>query len=206
MQRCVIIGGADIQAYEVIRSYLREDDFFICCDSGTKHIRGLGIVPGLVIGDFDSSEPLGTGGETVVLPREKDDTDTMAAVREAVSRGFEDYLLLGVFGNRLDHTLANIYILLWLDNRGKKVLAVDDYSEFEIISKHPGYVPSAFPYFSLLNIGGCAEGVTIKNAKYALENAAIPPDYQFGVSNEPLGGRTAEISVKNGCLLLIRDR
>ena len=133
MQRCVIIGGADIGNYGAVRSYLQLDDFIVCCDSGLKHREGLGVQPNLVIGDFDSSENPHLPVETIVLPCEKDDTDTMAAVREMQKRGFEDFLLLGVFGGRMDHTLGNVYILLWLKNRGYRVLAVDDYSEMEIV-------------------------------------------------------------------------
>ena len=206
MRRCVIVGGAGIRNYEEIRRYLQPDDFFICCDSGLKHCGGLGIVPDLIIGDFDSWKDPRLAVETIVLPREKDDTDTMAAVREAVRRGFERFLLLGVFGDRLDHTLANVYILTWLENRGLQALAVDDFSEMEIVSRKPVYIDDRFPFFSLLNINGLAEGVTIKNARYPLENAAVPAEYQFTVSNEPLPGKAAEVTVKKGSLLLIRDR
>ena len=206
MKRCVIVGGAVIRHYEEIRQYLQPDDFIVCCDSGLKHRERLGIVPDLIIGDFDSSEDPGLPVETIVLPREKDDTDTMAAVREMVRRGFERFLLLGVFGDRLDHTLANVYILTWLDNRGKEALAVDDFSEMEVVSWKPAYITDRFPFFSLLNITGLSEGVTIKNAGYPLENAAISGEYQFAVSNEPLPGKTAEVTVRKGSLLLIRDR
>ena len=206
MQRCVIIGGADIRDYVSIREYLRPDDFIVCCDSGLKHLDGLGVEPHLIIGDFDSHDDPKLPIETIVLPCEKDDTDTMAAVRETVSRGFDDFLLLGVFGNRMDHTLANVYILLWLDNRGKNALAVDDQSEFTIISRTPAYIPDRYPYFSLVAINGNAEGITIRDAKYTLENAEIHSEFQIGVSNEPLPGKTAEITVERGALLLIRDR
>lgn len=206
MRRCVILGGADIQDYACIQSYIVPDDFIVCCDSGLRHLEKLGVEPDLIIGDFDSHENPGLPVETIVLPCEKDDTDTMAAVRETVSRGFDDFLLLGVFGNRMDHSLANVYILLWLYNRGKKVVAVDDRSEFSIISREPGYVSDRYPYFSLLTISGDAEGVTIKNAKYTLENAVLTSEYQCAVSNEPLPGQTAEITVKQGVLLLIKDR
>ena len=54
MNRCVIAGGADIADYERIRERLREDDFFIFCDSGLKHRKGLGRIPDLIVGDFDS--------------------------------------------------------------------------------------------------------------------------------------------------------
>ena len=207
MRRCVIIGGADINNYDVIRTYLRPDDFIIFCDSGLKHQAGLKVNADLIIGDFDSHENPDLPVETVVLPCEKDDTDTMAAVRKADLRGFEDFLLLGVFGERMDHTLANIYILLWLTNRQKKVMAVDDYSEFEIItSGETAKIECRYSYFSLLAIAGTAKGVTIRNAKYRLEKADIAAEYQFGVSNETLPGKTAEVEVENGYLLLIKDR
>ncbi|MBQ6508954.1 MAG: thiamine diphosphokinase [Flexilinea sp.] len=205
-KRCVIVGGAGIRHYEAVRQYLQPDDFIVCCDSGLKHRDGLGIVPDLIIGDFDSWEDPHLAVETIVLPREKDDTDTMAAVREAVRRGFDRFLLLGVFGDRLDHTLANVYLLTWLDNRGKQAMAVDDFSEMEIVSRNPAYIEDRFPFFSLLNISGLAEGVTIKNAGYPLENAAVSGEYQYAVSNQPLPGMTAEVTVKKGSLLLIRDR
>ena len=106
MNRCVIIGGAPIENYREIRKYLKTDDYIICCDSGLMHCEGLCIQPNLIIGDFDSWNGPMLPEETMRLPREKDDTDTMAAVREAVRRGFEEFLLLGVFGKRMDHTRA----------------------------------------------------------------------------------------------------
>lgn len=206
MRRCVVVGGAPIGNYDAVRQYLRPDDFVICCDSGLKHREKLGVSPDMIVGDFDSAEDPHLPVETVILPCEKDDTDTMAAVREAVRRGFEEFLLIGVIGGRLDHTLANIYILLWLEKQGKKALAADDYSEMEIVSRAPAYIEDHYPYFSVLNIGGIAKGITIRNAKYTLENAEISCEWQYGVSNEPLPGKTASVSVSGGMLLLIKDR
>ena len=137
MRRCVIVGGADIGQYDRIRAYLREDDFYICCDSGLKHREGLGIVPDLIVGDFDSHENPCLDIDTIVLPCEKDDTDTVFAAKEALKRGFQDFLLVGIIGGRLDHTLGNISLLLMLDGQGKKAVALDDYSEMEIVSGRP---------------------------------------------------------------------
>ena len=123
-----------------------------------------------------------------------------------MQRGFCDFLLLGVIGGRLDHTLANVSALLWLYHQGKTAVAVDDFSEMEIVSENAVQIPAHFPFFSLLNISGTAEGITIKNAKYPLENAAIRCDYQYGVSNEVLPEKTAEVTVAKGELLLIKDR
>lgn len=206
MNRCVIVGGAEIWDYPTIRQYLRSDDFFLFCDSGLRHMEGLDAAPDLIVGDFDSHANPNLPVETIILPCEKDDTDTVFAMKTAVERGFCDFLLLGVIGGRLDHTLANVSALLWLHHQGKTAVAVDDYSELEIVSANAVQIPPRYPFFSLLNISGTAEGITIKNAKYPLENAVIQCDYQYGVSNEVLPGKIAEVSVAKGELLLIKDR
>ncbi len=204
MRRCVVIGGADIGRYDRIRSYLREDDFYICCDSGLKHREGLGIVPDLIVGDFDSHEDPHLDIETITLPCEKDDTDTVFAVKEALKRGFEEFLLVGVIGGRLDHTLGNVSLLLMLHAQGKTAVAVDDFSEMEIVSRRPVAISDQYAFFSLLNISGTAQGVTIQNAKYPLDGAEITCEYQYGISNEVLPGKTAQVWVQEGKLLLIK--
>lgn len=205
-ERCVIIGGADIGDYGVIRGQLRGGDFFICCDSGLRHRHGLGIEPDLIVGDFDSHENPELPIETIVLPCEKDDTDTFFAVKTALERGFDDFLLVGVIGARLDHTLGNISILLMLDTLGKRAEAADDFSQMCVVSSQTAEVGEEYACFSLLNVSGTARGVKVKNAKYPLDDAEITCDYQYGISNEVLPGRRAEISLKEGRLLLIKVR
>lgn len=204
MKRCVIVGGADINNYECIRNRLREDDFIVFCDSGLKHLQNLQVMPSLIVGDFDSHDNPHLDVETIVLPCEKDDTDTVFAVKETLKRGYDDFLLIGVIGARLDHTLGNLSILLMLDKAGKTGLIVDDYSEMEIVSKQLAFIDDSFAYFSLVNIFGIARGITIENAKYPLENAEITTEYQYGVSNEVLSGKIAKVSVSEGKLLLIK--
>lgn len=206
MKRCVIIGGAEIKNYDVIRTYLRDEDFNIFCDSGLYHKEKLGIPAHLIVGDFDSHPRPETETETIVLPREKDDTDTVYAVKEALARGFEDFLLIGVCGGRLDHTLGNVSILLMIHSKGKRALIVDDFSEMEIADNEVKYIDDSFPYFSLINIDGTCRGVYEKNAKFPLENAEIGAEYQYGISNEPLPGKVSEVCVKDGRALLVKVR
>ena len=206
MKRCVIVGGADINNYNYIRSRLYVDDYIVFCDSGLRHLEPLQVKPSLIVGDFDSHDNPHLDVETIVLPCEKDDTDTVFAVKEAVKRGFDDFLLIGVVGARLDHTLGNVSILLYLDSIGKKGIIIDDYSEMEIVSNEHAYIEDSYAFFSLLNVFGTAKGITIENAKYLLNNAKITCEYQYGVSNEVLSGKTAKVSILDGKLLLIKDR
>lgn len=213
-KRCVIVGGACIGDYGRIRAYLDENDFVIYCDSGLRHMDGLGIAPSLIIGDWDSYADPHMDVETITLPVAKDDTDTAYAVREGMKRGFREFLLVGVIGARLDHTLVNTYLLTTLENNGCHGIIADDYSEMEMISSltdqkgvvHAGYseVEDSYPYFSLVALGGDARGVTIRDAKFCLENAVIGPGYQYATSNEPLPEKTAKIWITDGQLLLIK--
>lgn len=204
MKKCVIVGGAPIVDYSFISKQLNKQDFYIFCDSGLKHAEALNIQPSLIVGDFDSYKKPNSEAETIVLPREKDDTDTFFAIKEAIRRGFDDFLLIGAVGKRLDHTLGNISALLYLQALGKSASIIDDYSELEIISDKTAFVDDRHPYFSLLAVDGTAKGITVKNAKFPLENAEISPEYQYGISNEVIKGKTAEISIKEGKLLLVK--
>jgi thiamine pyrophosphokinase len=213
-KRCVIIGGADISDYSRMRGYLRADDFTIYCDSGLKHLGGLGAEPSLIVGDWDSHEDPHMDVETITLPVAKDDTDTVYAMKEGIKRGFSEFLLLGAVGARLDHTLVNLYILTALENRGCHGVIADDWSEMELISSwtdeegknHPGTasVEDHYPFFSLVALEGQADGVSIRGAKFGLDKASIGPDYQYATSNEVLPGDTAEITVEDGRLLLLK--
>ena len=204
MKRCVIIGGAEIKNYNDIKKSLLADDFYIFCDSGLFHADALGVSPDLIVGDFDSHEKPEEMCEMIVLPREKNDTDTFFAAKEALKRGFSDFLLLGVCGGRLDHTLGNISILLHLHSRGASAVLLDDFSEMEIVDKTPKHIPDTFPYFSVISVDGTARGITIKDAKFPVSDAEITPDYQYGISNEPLRGKTATVTVSRGRALLIK--
>ena len=207
MKRCIIVGGAPIEEYGYLRSRLTEEDYMIYCDSGLKHMEKLGLAPDLIIGDFDSHENPHMDIETIVLPTVKDDTDTAYAAKEAIKRGFRNIILIGAAGGRQDHTLVNLFLLFRFDTHGIRACLLDDYSEMEVLS--PGrtaYIDDSCPYFSLVNMTGTARGISIKNAKYNLDHAEIESENQYATSNEVLPGKAAEITVREGRLLVIRVR
>lgn len=204
MERCVIVGGAPISDYNRIKEMLRTDDFMVFCDSGLKHENGLGRKADLIVGDFDSHENPGRDAETIVLPTEKDDTDTFFAVKEMMRRGFDDFFLIGMIGLRMDHSLGNLSILMHLFRAGRKALLLDDWSEMEIVGQEPAFISDRFPFFSVFNLAGTARRIYITDAKYPLAGADISWDYQYGVSNEPLPGKCASVYAEEGEVLLVR--
>ena len=205
MNKCVVVGGATIENYEFVRKHIHEADYVIYCDCGLSHMKKLGALPSLIVGDFDSHENPHMDTETIVLPTEKDDTDTVYAVKEGIKRGFTEFILVGVLGNRFDHSLGNLAILMMLEAKGVSGMIVDDYSEITVLSSGgKENVADDCKFFSVLAAGGDAHGVTIENAKYNIENADIITNFPLGVSNEVPKGNTAQISLSQGRLFLIK--
>ncbi len=203
MKNCLIVGGATISNWPQIKQYINHSDYTIACDSGIVNCKKAGIIPDLIVGDFDSSEKPLTRIETIVLPREKDDTDTVFAIKEAIKRGFDSIILIGAVGERLDHSLVNVYSLSLMEQSGVKGMIIDDYSIMELVDGK-ATIDERFSYFSLIAIEGTLEDVTIKNAKFTLEKGVITPGYQYATSNEVLTGKKAEISVGQGRALLVK--
>jgi len=207
MARCVVVSAAEIKNYEKVKSYFKSDDFFVFCDGGLNHIKKLGVKPNLIIGDFDSACKNDfdiSQIETIELPCQKDDTDTFFAVKEALNRGFDDFLCVGCIGNRFDHSLCNVSVLLYLQEKNVNSLLLDDYSEMQIVAKEKIFIDDSFSYFSLMCVAGDAEGVNILDAEYPLKNAKIKSSYNYGISNKINRGKRSCVWVEKGCMLLLK--
>lgn len=198
MKKCIVIGGGDFTVTDRLLKKISDTDYIICCDSGYLHALSLGIKPHLIVGDFDSMQKPETDVETIVLPCEKDDTDSFFAVKTALSRGYDRFLLLGMTGGRFDHTLGAISILEFLELNGAEGEICDGKLTIRLTKTQLEIDPDC-RYFSVF-AQSLAEGVTITGAKYNLDNAVIESSYQYGVSNEPCG--TPQVSVKQGKLLI----
>lgn len=203
MSRCVIIGAGPVEPEQ--KTLFLPGDYIIACDAGYQNARALGVTPDLIVGDFDSA-PRPQGKNLVVLPAEKDDTDTHYAARLAAEKGFGEALILGVLGGaRLYHSLAAIAAGLWLAKQGAEVTIAGRGAVLRyVLPGRPARVEhDAAAYFSLFPLEGAAEGVCITGAKYPLQNARLVPDATLGASNETLPGG-AEVRLQTGSLLLVR--
>lgn len=191
----------------------REDSLCIAADGGLLSARALGIVPDLIVGDMDSlddDEQLFDLYEeknvrVKKLPREKDDTDMLAAIREGIMSGCDCFELYGALGGRTDHTLANIQCLQFLLNNGAYGILYGKGQRIELVKnscvRYPKEMGKKGRRLSIFAFGGNAYGVTEKGLKYTLDHAVVTNDFPIGVSNEFIGGESL-IEVKNGTLLV----
>ena len=199
---CYIVGAGEFNA-----SYCKpgRQDYVIAADAGYLFLRNLEIEPDLIIGDFDSMEEnIISKAKIIRLPKEKDDTDMLAAIRQGINQGYQKFVLLGGAGGRIDHTIANIQCLTYLSKNGCRGFLYAPKYEMQVVTNgsidFPAYEQGVLAVFSM---GDCASGVCLQGLKYPLTDASITNDFPIGVSNEFIG-KASCIEVKNGSLLVIR--
>lgn len=206
--KCVVIGAGDLTVGTL---EVAEKDFVIAVDGGLSYCSLLGVEPDLILGDFDSVSPEEAKAVEALerqiperilrLPREKDDTDMLAALKEGLRRGYRDFRIYGGTGGRFDHTLANIQCLLYLKKHGAVGYLVDGTGMILVLMDESVELQKGLEgYLSLFSLTEESVGVTIRGMKYPLEQAVIRNDFPIGISNE-FTGETAVISVEKGQLV-----
>lgn len=203
-KKYIILSGADIYDYDLLRSKIAQEDFVICADSGIRHASKLGITADIWIGDFDSAgDSEYYYKEKITLPCKKDDTDTMSAARIAVKNKAEEVLIFGGIGSRLDHTLGNIMVLDFLCGYNIKASLINEKNEITLISNQTIRVERKKDTFlSLIPYGSSARGVNVSGVEYPLANAELKTDFPIGVSNR-ITSEFAEIGLSDGKLLVM---
>ena len=199
---CYLIGAGDF--YGQITKC--DDDFIIAADGGYDSLTRHGYTPDLLVGDLDSIiGDIPEGVRTIRYPKEKDETDMFLAYGEGVKLGYTEFVMLGATGGRLDHTYANLSLLLYAKERGHNITVMDANgiilclkNESITLSGNTGDT------FSVFAVSGEAHGVSIAGAKYEVENITLSPLFPLGVSNE-FTDTDAHISVKDGALLVIAE-
>lgn len=199
MKRCFIFSAGSFYG---LRERPAPGDLVLAADAGYETCRRLGIVPDLLLGDFDSMEQPADFPNVHRVPVEKDDTDTMLAVKTALEKGCKElYIYGGTGGKRLDHTLANLQALLYLRRRGARGYLYDNDFLWTVLENESFSLrkEAEWGLLSIFCLGDRAEGVTLTGTQYPLENGVLTPDFPLGVSNHVLEPEIT-ISVRAGAL------
>ena len=204
--RGIVIAGGSIGTPAFYKPLVREDDLILCADSGYLNCEKMGLVPDLVIGDFDSCRR-GVVPEkvpVVELPVEKDETDLHACINYVIDQGAEEILLFGCRGSRLDHSLAAVSLVYMGLLKGVTIRLIDEHNELFMfrgsveIPKREGYKLSLLPVTPV-------EGIYAEGVYYPLNGQGMNWGNPYGVSNEFVA-ETAKIEAKSGVLMVILSR
>lgn len=202
MKRCFIFAAGSF--YGLRERPGNAGDVVLAADAGYRCCREAGITPELLLGDFDSMEPPEDFHRVVRVPVEKDDTDTMLAVREGLRRGCTDFWIYGgTGGKRLDHTLANFQALLYLRRQGARGYLYGDDFCWTVMENESITLRREVDWgiLSLFPLDGPAEGVSLAGLQYPLQDAVLKPELGLAISNH-FAGEQARVSVRKGALLV----
>ncbi len=200
MKTCHIFGAAN----GFPKNFKKETgDLVIAADAGLKATDKLNIKPDIILGDFDSLGFKPAGEKVEIHPVKKDDTDTLLAVKKGFEEGCDNFVLYGCSGGNIDHFFANLQTLCYITSRGgKAVLCGDGFCATAVTNKKLCLKAQTEGKISVFSVTTLCKEVDIKGLLYEAENATLSFDFPLGVSNEFVGKR-AEISVKEGTLLII---
>lgn len=207
MKSCVIFAGGIITDTGAIDAEkIKSANYIICADRGYIYAEKLGIKPDLIVGDFDSYD--GVLPENTEIFRsvpEKDDTDTLLAVKKAISAGCDEITLYGGLGGRFDHAFANLQTIVYAYERGCKMTIADSNNELTAVGageyhlkKHSGF------YISLFSLTEKAMIDDWSGVKYPLENYEMSQGFPIGVSNE-ITADEAVLRISSGIVLIVRS-
>lgn len=225
MSTLIVTGGSVCK--KAAASYLETRSFqhVIAVDAGARAAKELGLAPDYLVGDFDT---LGEDAlkaweklEGVTIRRycpEKDDTDTEIALKLAVElegggsepaagrRNFfpEQIVLLGATGTRLDHTLANIFMLEQLEAAGISACIVDANNRISVHDAGFSFGRKELygKYVSFLALTPQVSELTLGGFYYPLKHHTLSQSSSLCVSNEPAAERL-QVEFSSGRLLMI---
>ncbi|MGN0506003.1 MAG: thiamine diphosphokinase [Lachnospiraceae bacterium] len=208
---CIVTGGTIASGF--LKRHMEQNTYqlLIAVDGALAVVKEAGLIPDYIVGDFDTVEKklLLCYNEKSILrhPPEKDQTDTELAIDVAVREGCNEIAFLGATGTRLDHSLANLFLLQQLLEYGVVGIVYDEYNKLYLknrsftIRRETAYGN----YVSLLPLTDNVTGVTLTGMKYPVDDRIFYRKYTLGVSNE-ITEEEATVEFSGGIFIVVETQ
>jgi thiamine pyrophosphokinase len=189
-------------------SFLTKNKYstLFCADGGANAALQMGLTPNFIIGDLDSIHPntlkyFEGKSKIIKLPRQND-TDVEKCLKLAIKLNFIEAILLGVTGDRLDHTFCNLGIVLkFFGKINLKIIAENSLltalTGTHTIRTHPAEIISIYGIDKSTKISS-------KGLKYKLVKTQLPFGHKESTSNVAIADEI-ELQIQSGIIFLIRD-
>lgn len=205
--KMMVVAGGTLLDPGTFKPMVSRADRVVCADGGARHLAEMDIVPHVVMGDLDSIDPSHQrdleAADVLFIrhPVDKDYTDTELAARWAVDNGATSITFLGTTGTRMDHTLANIFLMEKIAAMGVNCTMVDDHNEMHLIQGQITLERRANTFVSILPVSRKVCGITLTGLAFPLLNATLFRGDSTGISNR-FTASTATITLTSGLLLV----
>ncbi|MCT4594894.1 MAG: thiamine diphosphokinase [Anaeromicrobium sp.] len=205
--RFLIIANGTIDDLNFLKDLMDESDFVICADGGARYLSKIFKIPNVIVGDLDSIDEKSRiefekkGVKFFKFPPKKDFTDMELAISYALNKGAKEMIITGGIGTRMDHTIANVTLLLPLAKKGIKAKIVNEKNEIMVVLNREVINCDKNKNISLIPLTKKVEGITLKGFEYPLYKEDILMGSSRGVSNK-LKDSSGIITIEKGHLLL----
>lgn len=207
--KAVIWGNGTYDKLNYYKDYLRRynPDIIICADGGLKTALKVGVIPDVLMGDFDSVEKeeydyIKEKTKVIAYQKRKNYTDVFLCLKYAMENGYNDIVLFGVLGTRLDHSLVNIYLLKYAFDNFSKVKIINEYNEIFLINNYIRLSGVKDKTISVLPYSDVIDGIYLKGFSYPLYNATMSKENPYGVSNYA-DSDSVEIKINSGTAVIV---
>jgi len=200
----LIIAGGESVNKEVIYKYIEKANFIIGVDKGAEIAYKYDFKLDILIGDFDSiDEEILEKIDTEILkyPKEKDKTDLELSLDYVLEKEYKSVVILNALGNRLDHTMGNIFLIEKYNDLDIKI--IDNNTEIFLLNEKEVILEDKNDY--ILSIVPISQNVEIKNlqgTKYKLKDKRITRGSTLCISNL-IKKSQCLISIKKGSAFII---
>lgn len=211
-KRAALILNGSIDDYQKIKNRIEENNYkaLIAVDGGANHLYKMGLVPDYIIGDMDSIEEEAfnhynsEGCVFEKFPTRKSETDAELGVILAEKMEFMCLDIYASLGGRIDHEIANVLLLYYIQKKGIFPRIISDSEEIHLLENDElALEGKAGDIVSIIPIKGDAKGVTLRNLEYPLEEFDMEYSIPRGVSNVMLED-ICYIDVRDGSILVIK--
>ncbi|NNG26651.1 MAG: thiamine diphosphokinase [Ignavibacteriaceae bacterium] len=207
MKKCIILANGKPPRKKVITfSQKNGYETLICADGGANSALKLGLIPYHIIGDLDSISKAALdkfkSRSNIINYKRQSDTDVENCLKFVIKNKFKEVLLIGVTGNRLDHTFCNLGIVLKFFHQINISLIAENsflkpYKGKQEIKTFKGETISLYGFDRRTKI-------TSKGLKYPLKNISLPFGEKESTSNIATSN-LLRLNISNGVIFIIRD-
>lgn len=202
---CYIFGAGEHTDCDI---ELSPDDLVIAADGGFDYLEEIGLRADFVLGDFDSVLSYDLPSDSIRYPKEKDDTDMMLAAKLGLEKGYTEFAIYGGLGGRLDHTLGNLQVLIFLSRNGAAGTLYGRDCAIRVVTDGTISFGKELPeneagnLCSVFSLSDISVDVTIHGLKYEISNVNLTNGFPLGISNE-FTGKKAYVNVKKGTIAVL---
>ena len=209
----IVTGGFTDEKFLASLVLKERYSLIIAADKGLVVLDRLKILPDMILGDFDSAgtdiinKYRSKSVPVMTYPSQKDKTDTELAFEWALEQNPSVIDLAGATGSRLDHTMANINLLLAALRKNVDAKILDPGNK--IYLKAGNFVIKKDrqhgDFVSLLPFTYQVKGLKLRGFKYPLDGITLTAGSSLGISNE-IVEEEGRVEFDEGILLVFETK